>query len=173
MREQIPDHFEKPTFAGERWISYENTPPLLKAFDVKCPYAVGDRIWIREAWRTVRHYDQGSPSMLMDGLPIEYNATPEEWEGMGRWRNPLHLPRRFARPERFIITDIRAQRVQDIDNVDAIDEGCIGGGGPPDGEEPIDDFFSTWQALHPKKHTWADNPWVWAYTLEMVWPKND
>ena len=74
-----------------------------------CPYGQpGDHLWVRETWRE-------------DGRGIvTYRATDPETAG--RWKPSIHMPRRFSRID-LLIKDIRARRLQEISDRDAIAEG--------------------------------------------------
>lgn len=83
------------------------------------PYALGDRLWVREGFST---------EMLAEGECI-YRATvdddtdyyPTEIAEI-RWRSPIHMPR-WASRLTLIVTDVRVQRLQEISEADAVAEG--------------------------------------------------
>jgi hypothetical protein len=102
-------------------------------------YAVGDRLWIREAWRTPANWDNRSPSQLVASCvdagyprpwcPIAWEAdgTRTEWGDWrehepGRLRASMHLPRAYSRLT-LLVTDVRVQRLQEIEDDDAQAEG--------------------------------------------------
>lgn len=96
------------------------------------------------------------------------------------------MPARYART--FIkITGVRAERLQDITEEDAIREGVQRFGGVPDAWVCYDkkrsmkargvdgyifygsakrSFASLWNSLAKPGQKWADNPWVWVYDYE-------
>ncbi|WP_287202590.1 hypothetical protein [Mesorhizobium sp.] len=104
---------------------------------LKVPYAVGDRLYVRERvacgacaigkpshwapsfWRG----EQGTPKnpnglwYEADGLAPENPITER-----GRWVQGMHMPR-WASRLTLIVTDVRVQRVQEISAEDARDEG--------------------------------------------------
>jgi hypothetical protein len=114
---------------------------------LKVPFAVGDRLYVREAWAT------GSGP---NGPQISFRATPDffdidAWDGPnegvgpsfnydhcpcahfhhwlpdilsndGPWRTPLHMPR-WASRLTLTVTGVRVQRLQEITNEDCIAEG--------------------------------------------------
>lgn len=103
-------------------------------------HATGDRLWVREAWRTPSSWDDRSPSQLVASCieagyktawaPIAWEAdgTTTNWADWrvkknGRLRASMHLPRAFSRIT-LTVTDVRVQRLQDISEADAIAEGC-------------------------------------------------
>lgn len=150
----------------------------------KLPHAVGDRLYVRETWR---------PHYLGDGIwdiDVSYPAdgsrrTVKDGEfGEGDWLWPkaadggdvpsIHMPR-WASRLTLTVTDVRVQRLQAITDEDARAEGCSGCLGPnpdfPDEWDPTprEEFEQLWNSLHNKPGTtWADNPWIYAVTFEVM-----
>jgi hypothetical protein len=131
---------------------------------VKCPSGgYGDRLWVRETWA-----EQGGDiyykSDWGNTKPVNmvYNNI--------RWRSPFFMPRWVSRIL-LEITELRAERLQEITEEDAIAEGC------PSREETGFDtaryrFHILWDSLNAKRYPWALNPWVWVFAfnwLQIVW----
>jgi hypothetical protein len=75
------------------------------------------------------------------------------------WHNKLFMKADYARY--FIkITDVRAERLIDISKADAIAEGM-------DPDIAFSQFANTWKSIHGID-SWADNPWVFAYTFKLT-----
>lgn len=95
----------------------------------KVKHAVGDRLYVREAWRTISALDGSKPSSLDAGhrCKVTYEADPENrrelWH-FGRLRASMHLPKIFSRMT-LMVSDVRVQRLQDISDEDALAEGII------------------------------------------------
>ena len=143
---------------------------------LRCPYGKpGDRLRISEEI-TVKAIDGERYSVLYhaDGTLIERFGTPEL---IGRIRSyktghlrGVHLPPAYARPERPEIASVRAERLQDISEADAIAEGCCPRGWDvTDWRHPagncsspiaVANFASLWQESNGPD-SWQDN-WVWA-----------
>lgn len=98
-------------------------------------WQVGDRIRVRENWRTRREWDALKPTALpidADHLRdpewcrdqfITYAAADTHAEKLhGKLRPGIHLPRWACRIE-LVVTKVRVERVRDISGTDAIDEG--------------------------------------------------
>lgn len=142
-------------------------------------YRVGDVLWVRETFRLVRDCDMpdmynihggGSIETNEGGWEVQYENTP----GYAKFgsKSPLFMPRWAARI--FLrVTDVRAERVQDITEEDARAEGadtdahimCLNLPG-----SYRNGFRILWDSLHHKApdHQWEANPWVWAYTFERI-----
>lgn len=107
----------------------------------RLPYRVGDRLWVREAWRTWRDDDEMSPRDIVELMDrdedpdwrpnIEFLADgaiiPRDFESPwdpGRRRAGMHLPRRLSRTT-LVVTEVRVQRLQEISEADAIAEGFM------------------------------------------------
>lgn len=96
--------------------------------DLPLPYAIGDRLWVREAWRTGNAYDDLSPAQLggdeqilfeVDGTTIRWGPRCSE---PGCYRHARFMPRWVSRLT-LTVTDVRVQRLQDISEADCIAEG--------------------------------------------------
>lgn len=152
---------------------------------VKCPYAVGNRLWVRETWQDYcplwggvwcGHGDQ--EGVIRDHLLV-YRADPLELHLRGsegnqaspvKWRSPIHMPR-WASRLTLEITEVRVERLQSISEEDAITEGV-------DSISIADvprqatlsrraDFAQLWDKVNGK-HPWESNPWVWTISFRVV-----
>jgi hypothetical protein len=146
-----------------------------------CPYgAPGDRLWVREtfAWltgagrRIVFRADADPPRDRFSGAPIE-DMT---------WASPFYMRRADSRIT-LEVTDVRAQRLQEISEEDAKAEGVeswdslsreqvIPGPGF-DGALYRDNlhrlpFSDLWDSINAKRAPWDSNPWVWAVSFRRV-----
>ena len=150
-----------------------------KRYGIKCPYNIGDLLYVRETWANLAHNN------CHDGAEqrgyVVFTASPEgaecekETEG---WRlNPgIHLPKAHSRIW-LLVTGIKVERLQDISTLDAISEGI----------EIIDEeghyknylaplaffyhaknsVFSLWAKINGRQSLNA-NPFVWAYTFKVL-----
>lgn len=158
----------------------------------RCPYGVpSDHLWMRETWCDVRDllgWDQpGGPppegrgciAFKADGELRQYGlmlSPPEDFRVADmhrkdeiRWRPSIHMPR-WASRITLEVTGVRVERVQEITDADAWDEGAWwwrynDAVGPPlyirDGE-CIECFRELWDAIYAKRGLgWDANPWVW------------
>lgn len=144
-----------------------------------CPYGkVGDRLWVRETWRTNSIYDDDKPSLIPDSASIEYFAdTNKDSLLAGKNRPSIFMPRWACRIN-LEITSVRVERLQDISDDDAKAEGIRPTPGRdivdrwlvknPKGslseysstQYPVDAYKSLWESINGPE-SWAANPWVW------------
>ena len=79
-----------------------------------CPYGkAGDVLWVRETFMLGWGCTDDQPS---------YKADFEDSNDMGKWKPSIHMPR-WASRINLEILDIRVERVQEIGEGDAMDEG--------------------------------------------------
>ncbi len=149
----------------------------------RAPYAPGDRLWVKETWRTNAMWDACSPSRLGQisresgrvsvlfeaggSLPNSVSA-----EDAGRTRSPIHMPR-WASRLTLLVTDVRVQRLKDISEGDAIAEGAprlwmddmdkFHEGGPLSSHRC--GFLGVWTHIYGPD-AWDANPWVVAVSFE-------
>lgn len=136
----------------------------------KAPYRTGDILYVRETWykdagRYMYRADYSdTEKFYIDGQEIKL-----------RWYPSIHMPKEAARI--FLqVTNVRAERLQEIDEQGAIAEGCSSGhfetkGGPwgveddPDEWTARDDFCRVWDSTvkpaERDRYGWPANPWVW------------
>lgn len=121
----------------------------------KVPYAVGDRLYVREA-------------CAVDGARVWYRVDHDEAEAYGprvdvRWRPSIHMPRTASRLW-LTVTDVRVQRLRDISGTDAVAEGIRAR--LPENGIAQQEYADLWDSLHTEPGTrWAHNPWIVAYTF--------
>lgn len=146
-------------------------------------FAVGDRLWVREAWRcngwatdvaiiTYKAHERCGYTEMTAQIPLTNHMRIEP---SGRWKPSIFMPRWISRIT-LTVTDVRIQRVQDISEEDAIAEGV-----PLDTSEcdhPLHScyevgclgktnkaaFCNTWCEINGLK-SWDQNPWVTALTF--------
>ena len=159
-------------------------------FIASCPYGQpGDLLWVRETFRIGNDVgenwdDSSEPGDLHviyeDGardynVPIDYwndiprNArevhnsenTPEHWISYGPIPS-IFMPR-WASRLTLLITEVRVQRLQDINAEDCWAEGMPFS---PD-VNPIHDYEETWESINGAG-SWDANPWCWALSFEVI-----
>ena len=131
---------------------------------IKAPCWEGDILWVRETW---------AKNPFRDGY-----IYPTEVPGAGqKWKPSIHMPREAARL--FLrVTDVRVERLQDIDDDGAKAEGANYQDGKNVGWEEkmrrtaIDRFAEIWDnTIKPADlhlYGWEANPWVWVIEFERI-----
>jgi hypothetical protein len=126
----------------------------------ECPYGqVGDKLWVKETWWCPQK-----------GLPVAYKANLEPQQAERQiWKSSLFMPR-WASRILLEITEVRAERLQEITEEDAIKEGCKEGITMPGGHYTAKWYFrALWDFLNAKRgYGWDKNPWVWVISFELV-----
>ena len=173
---------EKPAtleMLGQRWDGhklyfYSAEYPDEGGGEIKTPYGKpGDRLWLRETWA----HHTNCPAAINDGglghPPgrgcVRYKAqeAPHAFD-QGRWvRNwfrvypAIHMPR-WASRILLEITDIWAERVQDITEAGAMAEGVEAVDG-----SFIAGFRRVWESIYGPG-AWDRNEWVWVVKFKRV-----
>lgn len=138
---------------------------------MKPPYRAGDILYVRETW-------------IETSFGYVYRAsdysTIEDWAGEEiKWKPSIFMPKEAARI--FLqVTDVRAERLQDITAEDCKREGIY------DNYKTTSDkyhellisraypktFSMLWDSTIKKKdldeYGWSANPWVWVIEFEMI-----
>ncbi len=99
--------------------------------------------------------------------------TREQEKNLGDWKPSIHMPKDAARI--FLkVTDVRVERLQDIDDEGAKTEGSNVGIGIAEKmrEGAIDRFKKIWDSTVNKKdidkYGFNANPWVWVIEFERI-----
>lgn len=146
-----------------------------------CPYgAAGGLLWVRETWGVNKDYDNLSPTMVWVATNgdtkscVDYKATPRNEDWTGKWRQSIHMPR-WASRINLGIKNIRIERIQDITEEDAWQEGIqdrMGKETPLKGEllpVSVHAFASLWEKINNTRgYGWKTNPWVWVVEFKRV-----
>lgn len=160
-------------YYGDERLGAEYVRPGYSSVVLPMLYAVGDRLWVREAWR---FDDAEMNSVTPAALPEQPELVLYEADRLffddddRRRRSPIHMPR-WASRITLRVTDVRVQRVQEISWIDAVAEGAHD---PRRAMMRIDPdtgcvaaFRDLWNSINAKRgYGWDVNPWVVALTFE-------
>lgn len=147
----------------------------------------GDRLYVREAWRTDIELDRIKPSALVAGeAPIWFEADRDNCDRHGRLRPGIHMPR-WASRATLLLRDVTVSPLQSISAFDAESEGAfLGRCACPQMQKQSssaigsafrqtwcaihgDEFRYLWDGLHDREgERWSDNPDVVALTFEVL-----
>lgn len=133
---------------------------------IACPYGQpGDRLWVRETFgigggRTTHYYVYRAG----DNDIAAHNDHPNDG-----WKPSIHMPRCASRIL-LEITDVRVQRLQDINEQDAEKEGAEPIGGLNRGPFRTG-FYVLWDHINEARgYGWDKNPWVWVIEFRRITP---
>jgi hypothetical protein len=150
-----------------------------------CPYGQpGERLWVRETHAVFygAPYDDGKS----DDVVVYRADHGDSVEANFAWKPSIHMPRWASRID-LEITGVRVERLNDISERDAINEGIerIGGNfciSPwknyrkgEDGEmqqdcsAPSRSFMTLWESINGAD-SWKQNPWVWVVEFKAIKP---
>ena len=141
----------------------------------KPPYNADDILYVRETWSPVfvvpRRYLYKVGCKEAENLPI-------------KWHPSIHMPKEAARIW-LKVKDVRVERIKDMTDKDALNEGaqgvkCDHAGLGPYGctdcmntgwlEPPILEFIGIWDSTIKKsdidRYGWDANPWAWVIEFE-------
>lgn len=145
-----------------------------------CPYGQhGDRLWVREPWKTEAAVDHLPPRSLRCGAGIYYLADGDPAHA-GRYRHARFMCRWMSRIELEIVS-VRLERLQEISEEDAMAEGialcdefeCEGqrlriwNQGEFEAETAVGAYQQLWEKLNGAD-SWAANPLVWVIEFQRL-----
>lgn len=174
----------EPTCGSGVWDVPEHSMQIASPYGV-----IGDRLWVREAWRVGKPHDKTPPRDILSpliergkGVTVLYeaggarsvgptgreepvypdDAPMPEWAG--KLRPSMFMPRSMSRIM-LEVTGVRVERLQDISESDAQAEGV---GLSDDQIYPYTFSFATlWEQLNGKG-SWLLDPWVWVVEFKRV-----
>jgi hypothetical protein len=159
-------------------------------------FAPGDRLYVREHWRTTLAFEDLAPSQMSGSERLRYeadgfiDARGKSFDHFhaGRFRQAMHMPK-WASRITLIVTDVRVERLQDCSEADALAEGVVEFFRGPDrlgwpaaasgeivaaasdalgGGGPIAMYRDLWDSINAKRgFGWAYNPWVLTATFRV------
>ena len=156
----------------------------------QCPYGKpGDILWVRETWRgpivpecDLAEYERDPTPFRLPAF-CQYRADSNELgqhsmnspegEQFG-WQTAIHMPR-WASRINLEITDVRAEKIQDISEDDIMAEGVQTDSHflnnfftmNMDSESPKEAYRKAWQKQYGAT-SWEVNPWVWVVEFHRI-----
>lgn len=184
-----------PRWNNVGWLGWDDG----HGYRMKPPCKPGDVLWVRETWQHVYTYDDSDKAIEETGryvyfaddpMPFTYWVDTDTGEHKDQmpWRPSIHMPRDAARI--FLrVNDVQVERLNEISQSDAIDEGALTcdlcetdeykescekakreGSKPPIGYSPRERFAALWDSTIKNteitKYGWVANPWVWVIKFE-------
>ena len=132
----------------------------------RLPYQQGDILYVRETW--------GHPISLNSDKQYVFRADKIAEIGSKNdshiWHPSIHMPKEAARIW-LKVTDIRVERLQDIDGKGCVKEGIEEEPLKYVGEEFVKGMYhDLWDSTIKKsdldRYGWNANPWVWVIEFE-------
>lgn len=180
---------------GAGWSQGIKSVPAIPGHSLSsnCPFGkVGDRLWVRETWSLLGNedgcavdwhdnivFDQKNAARIYRAScwqkPNNYGlwSIPDhDYEFEGRWKPSIHMPR-WASRINLEITGVRIERLSDISEEDAGEEGYPADPYPYGGR--MDKwlwFRELWDSIHPEQ-SFKHNPWVWVIEFKREEASND
>jgi len=155
------------------WMEDKNGLKFLQ----KPRYQVGEVVYIKET--LYRHPYLDEAGYMLDQTPVFINQTIGDclkWRWQKDILTGMFMPQEAARY--FIrITDVRAERLQEISLADIYAEGCplekaTVFTDPESGYQLKSDayewFNDIWNSINKPPYDWNNNPWVWVYSFERL-----
>ncbi len=126
-----------------------------------CPYGNhGDRLWVRETFAINKSYDSLKVRTAYEAMAgdvsgcVAYAAESETKNWRGKWRPSIFMPR-WASRITLEITNVRVQKLREIDEKGARAEGCR-----TDETGFVKEHFADlWDSINAKRGLgWETNP---------------
>ena len=176
-------------WSSPSWDSPMGEPMREEWHPLPLRFAIGVRLWVREAWRVDRRHDH-EPPRDVDTKTVWYEADGEVCGAgivLGRYRHARFMPR-WASRLTLTVTNVRVERLQDISEEDAWAEGIwrVDGFTHRDGTDHADwswqdedcdfdlngtdardGYSKLWDHINGAG-AWEENPWVVAVSFSVA-----
>jgi len=180
----VPDmdfyNADRRTYAVHNFADNEQMEQLSTA-ERTCPICPGDILYVRETWEHFdccccegdEHgncYQEPQQNVLNKSYGCYMYRATDEIYGDARWHPSIHMPKEAARIW-LKVTDVRVERLQNIDGKGCVKEGIE--------EEPLKHvgedfvkgmFHDLWDSTIKKsdidRYGWDANPYVWVIEFE-------
>lgn len=182
--------FPQDNVTGWQWTESDADDDMMQAWPendglLPCPYGVSlHRLWVQESYSLTALGGVTEAARLKQGCDVtcRYSdgteriviLTADDVEKLEARKSDRHK----KQPGRFMyrscsritleVTEIRAERLQDMTDGDAIAEGAECPGFPPSLTNR-GAFAKLWESLHGPL-SWRANPWVWVISFRRVEP---
>lgn len=137
---------------------------------IPCPYGkVGDRLWVKESWQAWHEFNgkQADEISAEARRRLNYPANGNTWDADRR--NPRFMPR-WASRLTLEITGVKVERLNDINEADAMAEGfyqAVAESPKGVGQDVVGWFHLLWESINGKG-SWDANPFVWVIEFSRV-----
>lgn len=180
----VPDmdfyNADRRTYAVHNFADKEQVEQLSTA-ERTCPICPGDILYVRETWEHFdccccegdEHgncYQEPQQNVLNKSYGCYMYRATDEIYGDARWHPSIHMPKEAARIW-LKVTDVKVERLQNIDGKGCVKEGIE--------EEPLKHvgedfvkgmFHDLWDSTINKsdidRYGWDANPYVWVIEFE-------
>ena len=180
----VPDmefyNADKRTYAVHNFADKKHTEQLSIA-ERTCPICPGDILYVRETWERFECWkcegdERGNcpkepkKSVLYKTCGCYMYRATDQIYGDAKWHPSIHMPKEAARIW-LKVTDVKVERLQNIDGKGCVKEGIE--------EEPLKHvgedfvkgmFHDLWDSTINKsdidRYGWGANPWVWVIEFE-------
>lgn len=134
----------------------------------RCPYgAPGDELWVRHQWwkfvttnpDNEQAWDEFTRTIRWKTGECVSDCKPGDKERFWKKMPSLFMPR-WASRITLEITGIRAERLQDISEADALAEGVTLRGTTRWETEAREAYSALWESINGE-NSWSSNPFVW------------
>ena len=142
----------------------------------KQPYAVGDRLWVRERFWMEKKFDHLPPRSVGE-VPVWYSSgtsIDRPLPPRGKTRSSIFMPR-WASRFTLIVEEVTKEPLQSISRIDCTKEGiplcplCSGDASASDCTCKAA-FRALWDGINARRgYGWATNPDVWVVEFSVYY----
>ncbi len=171
-----------PHKPGTRFVSFGHKTDRANIKHIKMPYGgIGDQLYFKETWRAWEDPRTGedfiqyrADNEIASPVKFGWDTTKrDDWDYLvgkfDKWQSSMFMPLKVARIRNVPIVKVRVERLHDLTEADAQNEGWnINKFDPfktyiPEHNHATKWYMELWDSINGKTMPWSKNPWVWVY----------
>lgn len=177
---KFPKNWDGGTIYGNKpfGLKYEDSDGLVHRLAPK--WQPGDRMWVRETWAEICYNETGCDGLECLEHGYEYRADKPGAKYAGgwdngfdssevppgcKWRPSIFMPRVASRLM-LEVTDVRVERLKDISEYDAEQEGFVSDWAES-GFSAVNSFAELWDDINGEG-SFDSDPFVWVITFKKL-----
>jgi hypothetical protein len=135
--------------------------------EIKCPYDVGMRLWVKETFRESDSFDEGYEFEPLPPYQYASDYSDEDRIGCGPWKPSIFMPRAASRITLYI-TGVRAERLKQISGPDCWAEGIESAGWDCEKYGSVTECYrDLWESINGPG-SWDASPYVWVIEFKKL-----
>jgi hypothetical protein len=169
-----------PLDPGTRFVSFGHKKDRANIKHIKMPYGgIGDHLYFKETWRAFEapsgddFIQYRADNEVISPVKFGWDTTKrDDWDYLvgkfDKWQSSMFMPLKVARIRNVPILNVRVERLQDLTEADAKNEGVLNIEAK-DRQPPlaIRHYIDLWNSINGETLPWSKNPWVWVYDFPL------
>jgi hypothetical protein len=142
---------------------------------IKCPYQIGQKLWVRETWcKYAKEHQPPIVAYKANMKDSDSERCRQDYIKLGydyKWKPSIFMPKEYARIW-LEVTNVRVEKISNISPMDCISEGIqrsCANTVEERADETILKFKKLWDSINEKRgYGWDTNCWVFVIEFKRI-----